>query len=181
MRALFSMHRGIVPKSGLAPEPALPSTAREWRKSAAPLAELISVLFNVVTSTLLDNRADFLTQYLNRDRQQPYSHNFRSTALMAAAGAAAAAPAGLLLCQWMDAVWPSPLLLAAAGKFTIDQVVGCALWQAFYCAIPGNEGYRDALAAGLQRAAAGADDGVRAAFAHAAAAASLVLPVPAVP
>lgn len=122
---------------------------------------------------------DFLTQYFNRDRQKPYRHDFRKTAAMAAAGAAVAAPVGLGLYRWMDAAWPSAALAVATGKFTLDQIVGCAIWQAAYCSIPGNDWYREMLCAAAANAYSGVDGGVRDAIAHAAAASSVVLPAPA--
>jgi hypothetical protein len=103
----------------------------------------------------------------------------RKTAAMAAAGAAVAAPVGLGLYRWMDAAWPSAMFLVAAGKFTLDQVVGCAIWQAAYCAIPSNGWYRDMLGGLLASAAGGVDAGVRDAVAYAAAMSSMVLPAPA--
>lgn len=123
---------------------------------------------------------DFLTQYFNRDKQRPYRHDFTKTALMAAAGASLAAPVGLGLYRWMDAAWPSAMLMVAAGKFTLDQVVGCVIWQAAYCAIPGNEWYREMLGGALRSAASGVDGGVRDAVAYAAChMSSVVLPAPA--
>lgn len=74
-------------------------------------------------------QTDFLTQYFNRDKRQPYRHDFRKTAAMAAAGAAVAAPVGIGMYAWMDAAWPSSAAAVAAGKFTLDQIVGCAIWQ----------------------------------------------------
>jgi hypothetical protein len=119
-----------------------------------------------------------LTQYFNRDRSVPYRQDFRKTAAMAAAGAALAAPAGLGLYRAMDAAWPSVAFAVAAGKFTLDQAVGCAIWQAAYCSLPGNEWYREMLASAATRAADRVDARMRDAVAHAAAMTSLVLPAP---
>ncbi|GBF92124.1 hypothetical protein Rsub_04471 [Raphidocelis subcapitata] len=121
---------------------------------------------------------DFLTQYVNRDRSAPYRQDFRKTAAMAAAGAALAAPVGLGLYRAMDAAWPSVAFAVAAGKFTLDQVVGCAIWQAAYCALPGNGWYRDMLSSAAAAAAGGVDARVRDAVAYAAAMTSMVLPAP---
>jgi hypothetical protein len=120
--------------------------------------------------------ADFLTQYFNRDRSQPYRHDLRKTAAMAAAGAAVAAPLGLGLYRWMDAVWPSAALAVAAGKFTLDQIVGCFIWQAAYCSLPGNDWYRDMLAGLARGAAGGVDAGMRDAASYAAAVSAMVAP-----
>lgn len=130
---------------------------------------------------------DFLTQFFNRDERRPYRHDFRKTAAMAAAGAVVAAPTSLLMYHWMDAAWPSAMLMVAAGKFTLDQVVGCVLWQAAYCSIPGNEWYREMLggvlstiassaATGVASATTGVDGGLRDAVTYAAAAMSVVMP-----
>lgn len=54
---------------------------------------------------------------------------------MAVVGGALAAPLGLGLYRWMDAVWPAAGFLVASCKFTLDQVVGCMLWQAAYLTI----------------------------------------------
>jgi len=99
---------------------------------------------------------------------------------MAAAGAWLAAPVGLGLYRWMDAAWPSTMFAVAAGKFTLDQVVGCMLWQVSYCALPGNEWYREMLGGLARGAAGGVDTGVRDAVAYAAAmSSSFALPAPA--
>ncbi len=123
---------------------------------------------------------DFLTQYVNRDKSRPYSHDFRKSAAMAAVGAGLAAPAGLALYRYMDAAWPSAALAVGAGKFTLDQLVGCVIWQAAYCAIPSNDAYRAMLSGLVVAGAGGVDHGVKEAFAYAAAmASSVVLPAPA--
>ncbi|KIZ00919.1 hypothetical protein MNEG_7044 [Monoraphidium neglectum] len=98
---------------------------------------------------------------------------------MAAAGAAVAAPVGIGMYAWMDAAWPSSAAAVAAGKFTLDQIVGCAIWQAAYCSLPGNEWYRDMLTGAARSAAGGVDGGVRDAVAYAAAMSQMVLPAPA--
>lgn len=90
---------------------------------------------------------DFLTQYLNRPHKNTYQHDPTLTAAMAATGAVVAAPVGLALYRWMDLVWPGTSWLLAAGKFTLDQVVGCVIWQAAYISIC--ESYRHRLQQGL--------------------------------
>lgn len=85
---------------------------------------------------------DVLTQYFHK-KTDTYTHDFKKTAQMAAVGGVVAAPVGLALYRWMDAVWPGSGFLMAAAKFTLDQVVGCAIWQAAYLAI--SEPYRQAL------------------------------------
>jgi len=118
-----------------------------------------------------------LTQYINRDRSRPYTHDARKTVAMAAVGAGIAAPTGLALYRWMDAAWPSAMLAVAAGKFTLDQAVGCIIWQAAYCAIPSNSAYRAMIGGLMTNAVSGVDSNVRDAVAYAAAMASVVLPV----
>lgn len=88
---------------------------------------------------------DVLTQYVHNDRNADgsYSHDPVKTAAMFGMGAGAATPLALALWRWMDAVWPGTGLLLAAGKFTLEQVVCCALWQAAYCSI--SEPYRNKL------------------------------------
>ena len=104
---------------------------------------------------------------------------------MAAAGAAFAAPAGVRLCAAMDAWWPAASAGArapalATGKFVLDQAVGCAIWQAAYCSLPGNEAYRDALLGFFGAAASAAAAGARDAAAFGAATLAAVVPAPAV-
>jgi hypothetical protein len=48
----------------------------------------------------------------------------------------------------MDALMPGASLLLAAGKFTLDQIVGCVVWQAAYMAI--SEPYRRTFVQFLQ-------------------------------
>lgn len=116
---------------------------------------------------------------MNRDPSLPYQHQYGKTAAMALAGAAAAAPASAALYRAMDAAWPGGGAAAAAGKFCVDQIIGCAIWQAAYCSIPENEWYRNMLAGALAAAAGGVDGGVRDAVAYAAAMTQMVLPAPA--
>jgi hypothetical protein len=59
---------------------------------------------------------------------------------MAGVGACVGAPLSLALYAHMDALMPGASLLLAAGKFTLDQLVGCVVWQAAYMAI--SEPYR---------------------------------------
>lgn len=92
---------------------------------------------------------DILTQYFHAPRDvltgdPVYTHDFVKTVKMGVTGGALAAPAGLALYRWMDAVWPGSGLIAGAAKFTADQVVGCIIWQAAYLSI--SEPYRAALA-----------------------------------
>lgn len=84
---------------------------------------------------------DVLTQYCHR-RSDSYTHDAPKTALMAGVGGSVAAPVGLVLYRWMDIAWPGSGVLLAAGKFTLDQVVGCLLWQVAYLTI--SEPYREA-------------------------------------
>lgn len=74
---------------------------------------------------------------------------------MAVVGAGVAAPVSLLLYRAMHLLAPGTTPLLAAAKFVIDQVVGCALWQAAYCAL--HAGYRTTLLEWLatRRAASG--------------------------
>jgi hypothetical protein len=91
---------------------------------------------------------DVLTQYFHR-KSDPYKHDATKTAMMAGVGATVAAPVGLLLYRAMDAAWPGTGLLLATGKFTLDQVVGCILWQLAYLSI--SEPYRQAACELLSR------------------------------
>jgi hypothetical protein len=98
---------------------------------------------------------------------------------MGAVGAGLGAPASFLLYRWMDAAAPGAGLGLAAGKFALDYAAGCVIWQIAYCALPGNEWYKEMLA-GVAAAAGGRlDAGVRDAAAYAAAAVASVVPVPA--
>eukprot|EP00878_Enallax_costatus_P000730 GHUV01000843.1.p1 GENE.GHUV01000843.1~~GHUV01000843.1.p1 ORF type:complete len:174 (+),score=15.03 GHUV01000843.1:194-715(+) len=74
-------------------------------------------------------------------------HDLSKTAMMGGVGAFVGAPLSLILYRAMDAVLPGASFLLAAGKFTLDQVVGCILWQAAYLAI--SEPYRTTLQAFL--------------------------------
>jgi hypothetical protein len=78
----------------------------------------------------------------------------------------------------MDAAAPGSSLGLAASKFAFDYIIGCAIWQAAYCGLPGNMWYREMLAGAAAAAGGAADAGVRDAAAYAAAALSSVVPVP---
>lgn len=97
---------------------------------------------------------DILTQYFHAPRdaltgEAVYTHDFVKSVKMAGVGGVVAAPVGLFLYRWMDAVWPGAGLIAGAAKFTADQVVGCIIWQAAYLTI--SESYRAALATFLEQ------------------------------
>lgn len=68
---------------------------------------------------------------------------------MAGVGAGMGVPLSLALYRVMDAAAPGTGAALAAGKFVVDQLVGCVLWQAAYLAI--SEPYR----AGMTRVAHG--------------------------
>ena len=73
---------------------------------------------------------DFLTQYMNRDTEQPFKMQFDKTAKMAVVGATIAGPLGLLALQRLSLAMP----LAAA-------VIGSeASWGSFY-AVPRLNGF----------------------------------------
>jgi hypothetical protein len=104
---------------------------------------------------------DVLTQRLNRRLPDggERAYDLAKTAAMLAVGAALAGPAGLALCRLCDAA-AAPSAVAGAGlatgKFVADQLVGCAIWQAAYCAIC--PWYRD-IVVGAARHVAGAVGG----------------------
>lgn len=88
---------------------------------------------------------DCLTQYMNRKPEQPFSQQYdpKLTVMMFSAGALAAGPVLFGFGLWMDGhiMAQAPRsLLAVSTKFTLDQIVGCAIWQAAYLSIC--EGYR---------------------------------------
>lgn len=91
---------------------------------------------------------DCLTQQLGPlwpAEQWPSKHNLAAhdpskTLAMAGVGACVGAPLSLALYAQMDALMPGAGILLAAGKFTLDQLVGCVVWQAAYMAI--SEPYR---------------------------------------
>jgi hypothetical protein len=85
--------------------------------------------------------------------QWPSKHNLAAhdpnkTLAMAGVGACVGAPLSLALYAHMDALMPGASLLLAAGKFTLDQIVGCVVWQAAYMAI--SEPYRRTFVQFLQ-------------------------------
>jgi len=98
---------------------------------------------------------DVLTQRLNRRLADgsERAHDYAKTAAMLAVGAALAGPAGLLIFRLCDAAAAPAAAGAAlaAGKFAADQVVGCAIWQAAYCAIC--PWYRDIVVGALRSVA----------------------------
>lgn len=72
---------------------------------------------------------------------------------MLAVGAVVATPVGLGFLRWMDLnILPhNPTGAAALSiKFTLDQVLGCIIWQIAYCSIC--ESYRTMLLGFLQEA-----------------------------
>lgn len=99
---------------------------------------------------------DVLTQFMNwknssASQDTNFSYEWTRGAKMAAVGCLIAAPIGLGLLRWMDAnvMTSNPNGLAAVSvKFTLDQVVGCILWQVAYCTI--HPPYREALGQLLQ-------------------------------
>jgi hypothetical protein len=124
---------------------------------------------------------DVLTQHFNRRLADgsERAHDFAKTAAMLAVGAALAGPAGLLLCRLCDAAAAPAAAGAglATGKFVADQVVGCAIWQAAYCAIC--PWYRDILVGAVRNVAAGIGGGMRRERPTAAAAVVAAAPAPA--
>lgn len=104
---------------------------------------------------------DVLTQRFNRRLADgsERAHDFAKTAAMLAVGAALAGPAGLLLCRLCDAAAAPAAAGAglATGKFVADQLVGCAIWQAAYCAIC--PWYRDIVVGAVRHVAAGIGGG----------------------
>lgn len=93
---------------------------------------------------------DLLTQYMHRKPlASHWSPDLSKTAAMFGCGAVLAAPVGLGLLRWLDVVWPSMHVLAISTKLTIDQIVGCLIWQCAYCSIC--ESYRVMLVGWLTR------------------------------
>eukprot|EP00879_Flechtneria_rotunda_P000996 GHRR01001130.1.p1 GENE.GHRR01001130.1~~GHRR01001130.1.p1 ORF type:complete len:164 (+),score=10.13 GHRR01001130.1:275-766(+) len=76
------------------------------------------------------------------------NHDWSKTALMACCGAFVGAPLSLALYHYMDAIAPGASFLLTAGKFTLDQVVGCVAWQAAYLTI--SQPYKQSLLAFLE-------------------------------
>jgi hypothetical protein len=90
---------------------------------------------------------DLLTQHLNSGCVSVWhDYDLVRTAKMGALGAAVAAPVGLVFLRYLDGVVlpATPHSPAALGiKLTLDQVLGCALWQCAFLAV--HEPYRMAL------------------------------------
>jgi len=81
---------------------------------------------------------DFLTQSLNRTDKSKAWYNYQRTATMGVIGLVVAGPIGLGFLRWMDGwVLPAvPMSPASLGiKFTLDQVLGCAMWQLAFLSI----------------------------------------------
>lgn len=72
---------------------------------------------------------DFLTQYMNRDKEQPFKMQLDKTAKMAVVGATVAGPLGLLALQRLSLIMP------VAAAVIGSEVLGCLIWQAAYCSI----------------------------------------------
>jgi hypothetical protein len=90
---------------------------------------------------------DLLTQHFNSGCSSVWhEYDLARTAKMGALGAAVAAPIGLVFLRYLDGVIlpATPHSPAALGiKLTMDQVLGCALWQCAFLAV--HEPYRAAL------------------------------------
>ncbi len=65
-----------------------------------------SLLCKAVPTAIGFSFGDFLTQYMNRDPEQPYQHKFDKTAKMAVVGATIAGPLGLYALQAMSLSMP---------------------------------------------------------------------------
>lgn len=81
---------------------------------------------------------DFLTQHFNRPKHGAYAYSVSRTAKMALLGAVIAGPVGLAFLRALEpVVLPhAPASAAALGiKFTLDQALGCVLWQACQLAV----------------------------------------------
>lgn len=89
---------------------------------------------------------DFLTQTLNQDKQRVFSYDYGRTVKMGTIGLVMAGPVGLAFLRWME-TWVMPAtpysVAALSIKFTLDQVLGCAIWQAALLSI--HKPYRQAL------------------------------------
>lgn len=90
---------------------------------------------------------DLLTQHFNSGCHSVFhDYDLQRTAKMALLGAAVAAPVGLAFLRYLDGIiMPATPTSAAALsiKLTLDQVLGCALWQCAFLAV--HEPYRLAL------------------------------------
>jgi hypothetical protein len=90
---------------------------------------------------------DLLTQHFNSGCSSVFhDYDLQRTAKMGLLGAAVAAPLGLAFLRYLDGVImpAAPTSAAALGiKLTLDQVLGCALWQCAFLAV--HEPYRLAL------------------------------------
>lgn len=78
---------------------------------------------------------DLLTQHFNQPPGRTMADNYdpKRTLAMAAVGAVLAGPLGLAFLRWLDVVSPAATPLAA--KLALEQVLGCAIWQAAYCVV----------------------------------------------
>lgn len=99
---------------------------------------------------------DLLTQHFNSGCPSVWhDYDLQRTAKMGALGAAVAAPIGLAFLRYLDGVIlpATPSSAAALSiKLTLDQVLGCALWQCAFLAV--HEPYRQALLAFVESNAA---------------------------
>lgn len=90
---------------------------------------------------------DILTQHINSGCPSVWhEYDLTRTVKMGLIGAAVAAPVGLAFLRYLDGVImpAAPNSAAALGiKLTLDQVLGCALWQCAFLAV--HEPYRLAL------------------------------------
>ncbi|GAB4817567.1 hypothetical protein N2152v2_004613 [Parachlorella kessleri] len=104
-----------------------------------------------VTSGIGFAAGDALAQLGSRKRGTPY--DYPRTAKMAVAGWVAAGPLGYFFLMWMERnIMPHAAAsrLAVTTKFTLDQVLGCALWHAALLSI--HEPYRKAAVGLVDRA-----------------------------
>lgn len=101
-----------------------------------------------VTSAIGFAFGDFLTQLGTRPKGKlsVCRYDYVRTTKMAAAGALIAGPVGLWWLQWLGSVIQPNQAKSKAALTTmvvLDQVLGCAIWQAAMCSI--DQGYRQML------------------------------------
>jgi len=117
--------RSLVLKGQRPVKQALVKTTR-WVKAHPLIAKAVPTAIGFVFG-------DFLTQYgqhVNRKSSGPFRMDLYKTSRMLAVGALVAGPLGLAVLQL-----PGSSGAAIGAKVTLDQVLGCLIWQATYITI----------------------------------------------
>lgn len=124
------------------PRPSLPVI---WSRCAQH-AQRHPFAAKTITSAIGFGFGDFLTQLSTRPKGQPLTartYDYARTGKMAAVGLLLAGPIGLRFLQFLDKTI-QPNQVKSKGALTamvvLDQVLGCAIWQAALISI--DQGYR---------------------------------------